>query len=185
MARPYRLFWLVVLAFHAVAAAGAIWLLPGGFSIGHLRFWSNTVAPIVLMITVSLAIAASRGHRYDSLRTILIAFPVAWVAAAISLRGLFPVTFRLLFVVPLAGAVVMGGAWLLTFRRSTPAGASLWGVVLAAALFGGLLPLTQRAPKPDTRPLGILMPEAPLGQVSTPINGGMLSPRLSYSPADA
>jgi hypothetical protein len=188
MERPYRIFWLLVLGLHAVVAGAALWLLPGGFPATHPRFWSNWIVPIVLALAVALAVSMARRHRYDLLGAILAGFPIGWAGAAISLRILFPVTFRSIFAVPLAGAVLMGAAWLLTFRRqpmSPNVRRLIWANGLASALFGSIiLPLSQRAPAADTRPLNIPMPAMPSEPASRSINGGKLNSRLWVSPGD-
>src|SRR5436305_910604 len=117
MATPWRLFWLLVLAFHAVAASAWWWLMPGGFPPSHLRFWSNRVVPIAVLAVVVTAVVASRRRRYDLLRLTLVVFPAAWAAAAIAGRVVFPITLGRLFAFPLLGAALMGTAAFLTFRR--------------------------------------------------------------------
>ena len=52
MARPWRIFWLLVLGLHAAAASAWWWLTPGGFPVAHPRFWSNGVAPLVVLAVV-------------------------------------------------------------------------------------------------------------------------------------
>jgi hypothetical protein len=59
VARLWRLFWLLVLVGHALAAVFWCWLEPGGFGFEHPRFWVNRVAPVgglCLTITALLAL---------------------------------------------------------------------------------------------------------------------------------
>jgi hypothetical protein len=182
MSRPWRLFWLLVLSFHAVAAAGWWWLTPGGFPFAHPRFWSNSVAPVVVLAVVVAAIRAARRERLDALRASLAAFPAAWGAGAVAIRIIFPITFGRLFLLPLLGAALMAGALVLTFRRrSLAAGRLVWGVVIAAACFGAISPLSQPPPTPDTRPLDVAMPEPVAGAGSL---NGRLGDRLFVHTGD-
>ncbi|MDR3618522.1 MAG: hypothetical protein P4L85_04160 [Paludisphaera borealis] len=178
MARPWRLFWLLVLSLHAVAASAWWWLTPGGFPFSHPRFWSNSVAPLVVLAVVVAAVMAARRERLERLRASLAAFPAAWCASALVGRFVFPITLGRLFVVPLIGAGLMAGALVMTFRRKVPAaGWPVWGVVLVAALFGAVSPLSQRPPEPDTRPLNLALPETVSGTIA-PSPNGRLGERL-------
>ena len=175
-----RIFWLVVLAFHATAAAAWLWFSPGGFPVWHLHFWSNPVVPLIVLAVVALAFGAARRGKVGVLGAALVAFPACWLGAAVVGRIVFPVTLAWLFLPPLAGALVMAGAWVLTARRM---GSVRRGAVLVVALFGALfgasLPLSQKAPEADTRPLN------PPGVTAFSDSGvreqsfdGRLSPRL-------
>jgi 4-amino-4-deoxy-L-arabinose transferase-like glycosyltransferase len=72
MATPWRLFWLLVLAGHAVAATAWWGMMPGGFPPAHPRFWANRVAPVAVLTVVALAVATARRRRFDLLRPDLI-----------------------------------------------------------------------------------------------------------------
>ena len=175
MARPWRLFWLLVLGVHAAAASAWWWLMPRGFPPSHPRFWSNGVAPIVTLAAVATAVIAARRPRLGLLRTTLAAFPAAWGAAALSSRFAFPITFGRLFLLPLLGGTLMAAALALTFRGlALAAGWSIRGVAIAAAAFGAVLPLALRPPAPDTRPLNLPMP-GPIDGNDFP--GSRLGPR--------
>ena len=186
MARPWRLFWLLVLACHTVGASAWWWLMPGGFSPSHPRFWSNRVAPIAVLAVVATAVSVARRRRFDLLRLTLVMFPMAWAAAAFAARVVFPITFGRLFILPLLGAALMGAAAFLTFRRHGAAPhRPMLAVAAVAALAGAALPLTQRTPAPDTRPLNLPMPEVVAGPGSV---GRMLAAiphsRLRVHPGD-
>ena len=186
MATPWRLFWLLVLAGHTVAAAAWWWLMPGGFPPSHPRFWSNGVAPIAVLAVVATAVWAARRGRFARLRLSLIPFPMIWAAAAVAARVVFPISFGRLFVLPLAGAGLMGAAAFLTFRKQGPAPCrAMLAVAAVATLVGTALPCTQRAPFPDTWPLNAPMPEVVADQASV---GRMLAEipgsRLRIHPGD-
>lgn len=154
MRAPWRIFWLFVLGVHVVAALGWWWLAPGGFAVSHPRFWSNRVAPGIVLAAVATAVWAARRDRIDVFGASLATFPTAWAAGAASLRLEFPITFERLFLAPLFGSVLMALAGVLAFRGRASASGRLIGlVVVPAALFGGLTPMAFRPPGPDTRPL--------------------------------
>jgi len=182
MTASYRLFWLLVLSFHAVAAAGWWWLMPGGFPVSHPRFWSNGVAPLVVLGAVVAAVIAARREQWARLRFMLAAFPAAWAGAALMARVVFPITFKWTFLLPLIGAALMGGVLALTFRgRPLGRGWPVWGAALAALCLGAIEPLSLRAPAPGTRPLNVQTPEASAGSVPS---NGRLGPRLFVTLGD-
>jgi len=182
MTALHRLFWLLVLGLHAVAAIGWWWLMPGGFPISRPRFWSNGVAPFVVFGVVVASVIAARRERWERLRFLLAAFPAAWAGAALVARVVFPITFRWAFLIPLLGAALMGGVLVLTFRRrSLGKGWPVWGSALAALCFGAVSPLALRAPAPDTHPLNVQATEPPAGPAPS---NGRLGPRLFISPGD-
>ena len=149
-----RIFWLVVLAFHAMAAAGWLWFSPGGFPLWHSHFWSNRVVPVIVLALVTVAFIAARRGNLGFFHAMMAAFPACWFAAAVVGRIVFPFTLAWLFVVPLAGSLVMAAA--LAFRLRV-LGRGTLGLALVVALlgagFGASLPLSQRPPEADTRPL--------------------------------
>ena len=93
------------------------WLEPGGFPWGHPRFWSNRVLP-GLAVLWGLAVLASL-HREDRRRLLiwLPAMPAAWLAAAVTARLVFPITFAWLWLAPLGIALAMATP----FRRGSDA----------------------------------------------------------------
>src|SRR5437899_3228807 len=142
MATPWRLFWLVVLAWHMVAASAWWWLMPGGFPASHPRFWANRAVPIAVLAVAATAVWAARRGRFDLLRGALVVFPAAWGAGAVVARVAFPISFRWLFLAPLLGAALMAPAAWLAVRRRAPA--PRWptlAVAVAAALIGAIFPL--------------------------------------------
>jgi hypothetical protein len=186
MATPWRLFWLLVLAGHAVAASAWWWLMPGGFPVLHPRFWANREAPVAVLLVVAIAVLAARRGRLHLLSLTLAVFPVAWAAAAIAARVVFPITFCGLFLLPLFGASVMGAAAFLTFRRQEHSWRRpLVAVTALVTLLGAALPGTQRAPAPDTRPFDLPMPRV----ISSPdpvdsVLDEVSNPRIRVHPRD-
>lgn len=182
MAAAGRIFWLFVLVFHGVAAAGWWWLAPGGFAVTHPRCWTNRVAPPLVLVAVAAALRAMRGDRRPAQAAILVAFPAAWAAGAVSSLLAFPATVPRLLIVPLGLAVSMGLAFALTFRkgedRSRPglAAGAIAGMILGAALPLGFLP-----PAAATRPSGSRA--TPDVQETAPISGA-LGDRTFVSPGD-
>jgi len=184
MTALHRLFWLLVLGFHAVAAAGWWWLMPGGFPVSHPRFWSNGGAPVLVLGVVVAAVIAARRERWERLRFILALFPAAWAGAGLAARVVFPITFKWAFLIPLLGAALMGGGLALTFRRrplGKRKGWPVWVASLAALCLGAIAPLAMRAPTPGTRPLNI---QAPASEPGPPPPNGRLGPRLFVTPGD-
>jgi hypothetical protein len=186
--RTWRLFWLVVLVAHIFLAVGWWWLEPGGFELGHPRFWSNTVAaPVGLLITV-VALLAMHAERMRMLRWLLPVWPSGWAASAIAGRVLFPITLAPLWLVPLGGAVAMGIGAGLPWRG---AGGRGWiGAVasaLCAAVAGAALVLAQRPPSPNTHPQGasIATRGAALESKASPSSGSMrIHPRAMVHATD-
>jgi hypothetical protein len=153
LARAWRLFWLSVLV-TTVLLSAAWWLFaPGGFAVDHPRFWANSVAPIASLAAALGGLAALRRGSRAALRWLLPVWPAAWLGGSIAGRSLFPITLEQIWLMPLAGAVVMGLAalplWRGTFKRALTGGLSL--TVFVAVCAGGLV-WTQYPPVPRTRP---------------------------------
>lgn len=152
--------WAVALGAHAIAAAVAWWMLPGGFAVTHPRFWTNRALPAALLALIAASIIAHVARRPRAVAALAAALPALWAAAAVSARIVFPVSAATLWLWPLgvAAALAAGAGALIrragAFRAAAP-------VVAAAALAGALLPLGQRAPEPSTRPTEITLDPAP------------------------
>ena len=117
-ARFFRIFWLVVLVLHAMLAMLWWWLEPGGFPVNHPRFFSNRVAPIVVLILAFWALWDLHRERVDWLRYLLPIWPAAWSTIAITGKIVFPISLALAWLVPLAAAAMMAIATLPVFKRS-------------------------------------------------------------------
>jgi hypothetical protein len=152
----------LILTGHAAAAAAWGWLMPGGFAVGHARFWVNGVLPWILMT------AALSGRFFKRTRpAVLTAFAFLWISAAVSARLSFPITCRILWVGPLFAGLAIGALALAEFGF---AGGPLRAAPIAfaaglAALVGAALPIAQRPAIADTSPANIALPEEPSGNV--------------------
>ena len=106
---------------HLFAAALWWWLEPGGFPWGHPRFWINRVLPGLAVLWSSGSLASL--HREDRRRLLiwLPVIPAAWLAAAISARLVFPITFAWIWLVPLGIALIMA-AFLISICRHLTSG---------------------------------------------------------------
>ncbi len=146
--------WQVIWLGHVLGAALAWWLLPGGFPWGHPRYWTNRVLPLVV-----LAVAAAglwgvwrRHHRaYLSAAVFVVAMATAAVVAG---SILFPTSARR-FLPPALVITVM--LWVSCLAACRGQRLSCWPVVTALAagvLIGAMVPVAERAPATDTRPLG-------------------------------
>ena len=159
MPRVVFLFWRVVLAAHAAAAAAWFWLMPGGFPIGHVRFWANRVVPVGCFVVALAGLFAAWRGRMAILRLIIVAFPAAWLAMGATMAIVFPVSGRALGLKLILFALALGAAAVLTCRKHRPRLLPMGAIALAAALVGIALPLTQRAGPPSTLPVNLPLPE--------------------------
>ncbi len=167
-ARVWRLFWLVVLVAHGFLAVGWWWLEPGGFHVGHPRFWVNRVAPLCGLGLVIGSLAGLRVGSAKALRWFLPIWPGAWAGAAVAARVLFPITLSELWLIPLAGAAAMGVAAVSPWRRAGRRGwTGALAVALCAAAAGAGLVWTQRPSEASTHPRGELAGERALAGSTT------------------
>lgn len=155
MASTWRMFWLFVLLAHASAAAGWWWLSPGGFAVASPRFWTNRVAPPLVLGAMATAIWAARGDRRSPLAAALAGLPAAWISGTATAVLVFPVTFARLSIVTLLGASAMIAGVASTFRggagyprRSLAIGA------IVGCLIGAAIPIGFRPPPAATVPSG-------------------------------
>src|ERR1017187_10577603 len=107
-ARLWRFFWLTVLVGHGLLAVLWWWFQPGGFGIGHPRFWSNRVGPIVVLALSTASLWALHRGQTGMVRLLLPMWPPAWAAAALTARFLFPISLAWLWLVPAGAAAVLG-----------------------------------------------------------------------------
>jgi hypothetical protein len=151
-----RIFWLLVLIGHALAAAVWWWLMPGGFPAGHPRFWANQVVPPAVILVCGVTLVAAHRERYGIVRAVIVMLAAMWLGMAISARVTFPVSLRVRFWIPLLFfACVLIAAFAPALRGVR------WPRVMTAAalvtglLFGAWLPRTQVGDDPSTQPLNI------------------------------
>lgn len=176
-ARLWRLFWLTVLVGHVILSGAWWWLEPGGFGVRHPRFWANDVAPIVGLGLSIGSLAALRVESGRMLRWLLPIWPAAWAGSALAGRLLFPITLGQLWLIPLAGSVVMGLAafplWRGSGRRAWAGGL---GLALCAASVAAGLVWTQYPPVPRTRPgtHAILVEPAPAAGMKSNRDSGTI-----------
>lgn len=159
-ARLDRLFWLFVLVGHGACAGLWWWLMPAGYPVRSVPFWTNEVAPLLLLAWVAAAFMAAQNGQTVLYRLMLLGFPAGWLAAAIAGKVAFATSARFLWLAPVAGALAMSAAvarslWHLRSRSWRAAIA----IVAVAAIGGAALPLSQKAPLPSTRPLNQSPPE--------------------------
>jgi len=155
----WRLFWRVVLAVHAAAAAAWMWVMPGGFPLAHARFWANRALPLLVIVVALAGLFAAWRRKAVPLRLVSLGFAVAWLAAAVTARLVFPISGRIIWLPALLVAAVLGTVACLSFRgESLPLLATGVAVLLAGAV-GAAMPLTQRAGASSTRPIDEPLPD--------------------------
>ncbi|MFM9962765.1 MAG: hypothetical protein ACKV2Q_16265 [Planctomycetaceae bacterium] len=154
MSWPKRLAVECVLAFHGIVAAAWWWLTPGGFPLGHSRFWMNRVWPLVLLAIAVLGVWALARRRYSTLKLTLLSVAAMWIAFATSARIVFPVSAPGLWWY---GLLIGGAGFTLLARRDKPAAnrrAEFVSAVVTGVMLGSFVPWALRGPDPSTRPIG-------------------------------
>jgi hypothetical protein len=173
VAGPAELLSMVLTGLHAVGAAAWLWLSPGGFPPETAR-WAINVALPVAAIAVSLAalVCRFRGRPTAALDG---ALPALWIAASISARFVFPVTFGWLFLAPLAAGV----GWLALVRRTATGrieGIPAVGLLMLALVAGALVPRGLAGSDPSTHPLDHDLGELPpSGRLAESLTVGALA----------
>ena len=145
-----------MLVFHGVIAAGWWWLTPGGFPLGHVRFWLNRVWPLTLLLIAVLGIWALARSRHSVLKMTLLSLAALWFSCATAARIVFPLSAPSLWW---WGLLVGGVGFVLVLRWDKPVANRRVGFVSAiivGALLGLFLPWALRGPDPSTRPFGEL-----------------------------
>jgi hypothetical protein len=152
-----RLFWLAILTGHATAAVAWWWLLPGGFSVGHPRFWVNEVLP-VLGVAMVVGLRTWAWEKARLRNSALAMFPAFWLCVAVAARVIFPQSARLFFLAPLGLGLLM--LLLVCVAKPRPARWA-WLAVLVGSALGALVTLAERGVDPDTHPLESVAPPLP------------------------
>lgn len=151
-------FWLALLAAHAVAAALWWWLMPQAFPLSSARFFMNGVVPWAI-IGIVLAVPLVRGRRAQAFRSSLLAvIPLIWISGAVSARIVFPVTMRAVWIAPLFAGAIALGLW--SLRHRTHWRLALKTTLLPALALGSSLVVSQRAPTATTHPT-LVTPSSP------------------------
>lgn len=144
---------------YIAAFAGWWYLSPKGFSVGHPRFWSNSVIPIVVVLA-SLACLIGVSRRYRRVLALIIpAYPAgtaAFIAAGVLL---YPISMRALFLVPLIIWLVILIALAFCVLKNSPLRKMDWLAAALLAIFaaaiGAVLPYSQQSPSASTKPLNV------------------------------
>lgn len=97
-----RIVWRLVLTGHAAVALCWLWMMPGGFPVGHPRFWANRGIPVLVLSGCVVGLFGVWRRRDTWVRLAVLAVPVGWATAAMAGRVIFPVSARWLFLAPLA-----------------------------------------------------------------------------------
>ncbi len=147
-----RLFWVVVMLCHVLAAVGVWVAMPGGFPFGHAKFWANRAFPLVVAIYALAAIFFAVQRYWRAMTLMLIVSPVALLGGAIVGSIVFPVSGRWPGLA--VGVVALAMLWSLRreFRSWWPTRNQVLLVGAGAFAFGSLWPIYQRAELPDTHP---------------------------------
>jgi hypothetical protein len=147
-----RIFVLLFVGLHLVTAIAVWWLMPGGYLVDHLKFWSNRVLPAAVaaygLTTLALAI---RSH-WSAIAMMLLLAPITWIGAAVGGFVVFPISGRL----PAMAVMIVAVTVLVAIRRHfVEHWPSRWRLAIGVApwLIGAAVPLTQLAPPPNTRPI--------------------------------
>ncbi len=97
----WRLLWRVILIAHATLAIAWWWVMPGGFPMWHLRFWSNFAIPWTIALLAVAGLIGFWTRRTALLQPLLVAVPVGWTATLIASVVVFPISSRR-FVPPIS-----------------------------------------------------------------------------------
>lgn len=145
--------WQVIWLGHVLGAALAWWLLPGSFSWGHPRYWTNRVLPLIVVAAAAAGLwGAWRRHHRAYLSAAVFVAAMA-TAAVIAGAILFPTSARR-FLPP--ALVIAAMLWVSCVGACRQQRLWCWPIVAASAagvLIGAMVPLAERAPEPDTRPV--------------------------------
>jgi hypothetical protein len=153
-----------LLAFHVFGCIAWLLLMPGGFRLAHPRFWVNQVLPWVVLAFLAMLIIMRWRRGLEAVRPLLLALPAAWLFAGISTIVVFPISGRLLAPMLLVCGAVLLAACLPT-RRPRPRDVLVFFI---AATIGALLPLSQRAGDPRTKPDNLAIDPVPADAVAHP-----------------
>lgn len=172
---------ILLLIFTGAMAVGWWWLMPGGFPLEHMRFWTNTAWP-ALVVTVGLVglVAQLRG-RIDITTTCAWFVAVAGCAMAVTANAIF---FDMIPRVALFMLAVGGGAvFAAYFGAARPRPHFKMLLVFAPAIACGVLfTLALRAEPPSTQPLDVEMPKVAASDAVPAETTVNLSPRTNVSP---
>jgi hypothetical protein len=179
-----RLFWLFALVLHIVVPGVWFFFMAGGFPILHLRFLSNQIIPVVVIVAGVTGLYAGRAVKTALLYAILLSLAAGWIVAALVGIVLYPVSARL--ITPLAivvGLLISLSTWKREARRELRSARSIALAILGGAV-GVVIPFTQRAGVSSTRPLNVAMETCPAEPAETSPGMVGLSQTLRVAPKD-
>lgn len=151
--RSARVVSAGVLALHLAAGILALTLVPHGFPIGDIHFWSNTLIPAIATLAVAAALIGCVVRRFaaEAVSVLIAAAAGGWTSIVVAGCVMFPTSMTM---ARCALPALVALALLALARRSRVRTAtSIVGLVVGAGL-GAVEILAQRAPRPSTRPLG-------------------------------
>lgn len=156
------------------------WASPRGYPPLHPQWWANEVAPGAIGAACVVGLFAAWRARWDLVALAAAGLGVAAAAASLACLLLFPHSGGRGALAPLAlfALPACGAALLLRARARGHPRSRAWPTLVCALAAGGLLPLTQRAPDPSTRPAG-----GPAPRALVPVEG--VDPTLRGDPASA
>lgn len=147
--RLWRATVAVAFALHAAGAGLWAWTSPQGFPALHAQWWANLVAPALVVGLGVAGLALLAAGREVGARLVVLVLTDAWVGVALGSVAWFPVSGVRMAAAP----ALLAAALLLLARRGPPSPRSSTFAAAPALVLGLALPLTQRAPAPDTRPM--------------------------------
>lgn len=150
----------VALSLQLAGAVAYWWLSPKGFPIDSSRFWLNSVLPLIVVAVALVGLIAMHRRRWSSAATVILCFAWAWCAGAIFGRILFPVSLRIVWLLPLFVSAVGIACyyWLKSGEPRWNRGRLLGAFILA--FVGWFAIWAQVPPVPSTTPLSIETPES-------------------------
>lgn len=148
----WRLRWVCVFAAHAVLAAFIWFLMPHVFPWHHPRFWVNEVLPIALAAVSVIGFVAIHKNNVPWAQATTACCAATYLTMTLAWLIIFPISgTKPALVSALIGTYMGISAWRAMRRHSWRNVFASSGLVAGLSL-GCLLPLSQRAPNPATRP---------------------------------
>jgi len=147
---------LAIFAGGATMAMAWWYLMPHGFPADHPRFWVNSVFPLVTAAACLFSIVTIGRKQYSVLKCLVLVFGTMTIAAGISGKFIFPISVSgLLLAVFLffsAFTLVMIGFTFWILEKYPVPVWSKAACIFTSILIGCLLPWSQRAMDPATKP---------------------------------
>ncbi len=161
--------------------------LPRGFRIDQPQFWTNLALPGIVAVTLVLAIGLAWRQRFSLARSALAAMLVTYITLAISMRILYPHSYRLPTIAAGVMAFVMALATAQTL--SQPAPRRWWSLGIAAIVgvsLGGVFPQLLRSADASTAPSSASLPPITyVAPIESPSRAAIrLRPDVNIHPGD-